>query len=83
MATLLLLLLLTVFFAALGRSAIPPSERLPWWTWTPRDLAANVLRSERVLVGLHQRQRQVWHVYLDELQPLAPQVERRRTRSRR
>lgn len=69
MATLLLLLLLTAFFAALGRSAIPRDERLPWWTWTLRDLTANVVRGIRVLADVGERQRWLWDRYLDESQP--------------
>lgn len=64
MATLLFLLLLTVFLAALGRSAIPRTERLPWWSWTVRDLTANVVRGEQVLVELDQRRRRLWDLAL-------------------
>jgi hypothetical protein len=56
----LLVLLLTVFLAALGRSAIPHNERLPWRTWTLRDLAANVVHGARVLAELDQGQRPQW-----------------------
>lgn len=79
MATLLFLLLLTLFLGALGRSATPRTERLPWWTWTLRDLTANVVRGGRVLVELNQRQRHLGDRYLDEFPTLAPHVRRQRT----
>ena len=65
----LLVLLLTVFLAALGRSAIPHNERLPWRTWTLRDLAANVVHGARVLVELDQRQRPHGNTPRDHLPP--------------
>lgn len=69
MATLLLLLVLTVFLVALGRRAVPRHERLPWWAWSSRDLAADLVRGGRALVTLHRRQRWLWDAYLDDLQP--------------
>lgn len=61
--SLLLPLVLAAFLAALGRSAVPHSERLPWRTWTLQDLAANVVHGGRVLIDLHQRRDQVWDRY--------------------
>lgn len=68
-ATLLYLLILAVFPTALGRSATPPAERLPWRTWAWRALAANLAQGVRVLCEPNERQRHLWDVYLNELQP--------------
>lgn len=65
----LFIMLLVVFLAALGRSAIPKGERVPWRTWTLRDLAVNVVRGGRVLLEGNEWQRQLWDTYLNELQP--------------
>lgn len=69
MSTLLFLLILTVFLAALGRSVTPRAERLPWLTWTARDLVTNVARGVRVLCQPNERQRHLWDAYLNESQP--------------
>lgn len=69
MATLLFILTLTVFLAAVGRDAIPPAERLPVQAWTWRDLIANIARGARRPPELNQRQRRLWNLYLDEPQP--------------
>lgn len=43
------------FLAALGRSAIPRAERLPWTRWTAKDLIGNVVLGCRRFVELNQR----------------------------
>lgn len=43
------------FFAALGRSATPRHERLPWTRWTLRDLCGNVALGFRRLNELSER----------------------------
>lgn len=42
-ATILFVAVLVAFMAALGRAATPRHERIPWTSWTARDLGANVL----------------------------------------
>ncbi|WP_380164728.1 hypothetical protein [Jannaschia sp. R86511] len=71
MATLLFLLILTVFLVALGRDAAPPVERLllPGWAW--QDLAATVLLGVWLLTHLDTREHRQLDVYLDEFQPPA------------
>ncbi len=77
-STVLFLLMITAFFAALGRSATPPAERVPWWTWTGRDVVANVVNGFRVLDALDEPRRRRWEARLDELQSRHPS---QRTRS--
>lgn len=60
MSLLVFLLLLTVFLATLGRSAIPQAERPPWHIWTWRDVVANVARGARVLSKANEGQRLLW-----------------------
>lgn len=52
MLTILFLSLLLLHLAALGRSTIPPAERLPWRTWTMRDLSANTLRGVQFMLNI-------------------------------
>lgn len=53
--TIVFIVLLVSFFAALGRGATPKAERLPWTGWGAKDLIANVVIGARRLVQLHQR----------------------------
>ena len=55
LATLCFALVVLTFLAALGRSAMPRAERLPWARWSLRDLLGNVIAGGRRLVELHQR----------------------------
>jgi hypothetical protein len=55
LASLCFVVLLVVFYAALGRSATPPAERLPWTRWTAKDLLGNVVAGVRRLIELHER----------------------------
>lgn len=54
-ATVCYVIVVLTFFAALGRSAIPRAERIPWVRWSLRDLLANVVAGARLLVDLHER----------------------------
>ncbi len=53
--TMMFVVVLLVFFAALGRSAMPPAERRPVTRWSTRDLLGNALAGCRRLAQLHQR----------------------------
>lgn len=53
--TICLAVLVLVFLAALGRSAMPRAERLPLARWSTSDLLGNVVAGSRRLVQLHQR----------------------------
>lgn len=53
--TICLVGVLLAFFAALGRSAMPRAERLPWTRWSTRDLLGNAVAGMRRLTELHRR----------------------------
>lgn len=55
MGLLVLLVLVVVFLAALGRHAVPRRERVPVWRWGFGDLAANVALGVRAFVALSVR----------------------------
>jgi len=50
-----LVVLMVAWLAALGRSATPRAERLPWRSWTVSDLAGNVWLGARRLAELQER----------------------------
>lgn len=54
-ATICLALAFLAYLAALGRSAMPRTERLPVTRWTARDLLGNVVVGGRRLIELHER----------------------------
>jgi len=66
LAVIVLLVLMTAAFAAVGRRSVPAAERLPVGSWTTGDVARNVLTGMRVIGG---RQQALWDVVLDDLQP--------------
>lgn len=53
--TLLIVVALVAFFAALGRSAVPRAERLPWSRWSAKDLIGNVMLGVRRFSQLNER----------------------------
>lgn len=55
LATICFITLVVVFYAALGRNAMPRAERRPWTRWTVRDLLGNVIAGVRRLIQLHER----------------------------
>jgi len=55
LSTAYLLTAIVVFLASLGRSATPRHERLPWTTWTAKDLLANMIHGARRLAELQRR----------------------------
>lgn len=54
-ATICFVTITIVYLAALGRSASPPDERLPWRAWSAQDWAANVIRGARRSAELQKR----------------------------
>jgi len=52
--TICLVLGVLAFFAALGRSDMPRSERLPWTRWSARDVLGNAAAGVRRLTELHE-----------------------------
>lgn len=69
MTTLLFVLLLTAFLAALGPQRHPPQRTAALVDLDPPRRDGDVVRGGRVLVELDQRQRRLWEIYLDERQP--------------
>ncbi len=55
MQTLLIPIILVAFLAALGHSATPRAERLPWRRWIPLGLVRNTVLGTRRLVALYER----------------------------
>jgi hypothetical protein len=53
--TAFLVVVVVAVFAALGRSAMPRAERLPWTRWSTRDVLGNAAAGARRLSQLHQR----------------------------
>ncbi|WP_299442288.1 hypothetical protein [uncultured Phycicoccus sp.] len=54
-ATVCFVALVVWLFAALGRGATPPAERLPWTRWTARDLLGNAVLGGLRLLQLSDR----------------------------
>lgn len=68
-AVLLAVVLAAALFAgaaAVGRSEMPPAERMPIRRWTAADAVRNAAGGARLIVG---RQRRLWDRVLDDLQP--------------
>lgn len=55
LSTVCLLTAVVVWLAALGRSATPRHERLPWTRWTIKDLIGNTILGARRLAELQER----------------------------
>ena len=52
---LMFVVLAVAVLAALGRNGGPRAERMPWWSWGFRDLAANLVQGARVMGDLSTR----------------------------
>lgn len=49
------IVVIAVYLAALGRSASPRAERVPWTTWSTAALIRNVIQGARRFADLQKR----------------------------
>lgn len=69
MTSLLFLAVLAGALVAIGRTAVPAAERLPWRGRRAADWAADLLRGARLLLAPLPRQRQMLEHQLEALHP--------------